>query len=149
MRREGNKFRIDDRGFTLIEIMVVVVIIGILATLIGTAVIGRIDDANIAKVKSDISTMSSALQLYKMDNGDYPTSEEGLEALIRKPSGARNWNKGGYIEGGKIPKDAWDNDYNYLSPGVNNTDYDLWSNGKDTIFGTNDDIESWNIDKDY
>ena len=140
------------RGFTLIEIMVVVVIIGILATLIGTAVIGRIDDANIVKVKSDISTLSSALQLYKMDNGDYPTTEQSLEALVKKPSGsteASNWSKGGYVEGKKIPKDPWNTEYNYLSPGVSNPDYDLWSNGKDKISGTDDDIQSWNIDKDY
>ncbi|RMF93359.1 MAG: type II secretion system protein GspG [Candidatus Schekmanbacteria bacterium] len=146
-RKKKNLY--DDRGFTLIEIMVVVVIIGILATLIGTAVIGRIDDANIAKAKSDISTIASALQLYKMDNGSYPTTEEGLEALVKKPAGARNWSKGGYIEGKKIPKDPWGSEYNYLSPGVNNPDYDLWSNGKDKISGTEDDIQSWNLDKEF
>lgn len=89
MKKISAIVRAGKKGFTLIEIMVVVVIIGILATLIGTAVIGRIDEANIVKAKSDISTLQSALQLYKMDNGDYPTTEQGLEALVSEPKGER------------------------------------------------------------
>ena len=131
--------------------MVVVVIIGILATLIGTAVIGRIDEANIAKGKSDISTLSGALQLYKLDNGYYPTTEQGLDALVRPPATAdasKSWKEGGYVEGGKVPNDPWKNPYQYLSPGVNNPGFDLWSNGKDGQSSTEDDIQSWNLDKE-
>src|SRR3989338_2328407 len=120
----------SNSGFTFIEIMVVVVIIGILATLVGTAVIGRIDEANIAKAKSDIATLQGALQLYKLDNGNYPTTEEGIEALVNPPvneESAKTWKEGGYIEGGKVPSDSWRNPYQYLSPGVNNPNYDIWS----------------------
>ncbi|MBI5373921.1 MAG: type II secretion system major pseudopilin GspG [Candidatus Schekmanbacteria bacterium] len=151
MKKISAIVRAGKAGFTLIEIMVVVVIIGILATLIGTAVIGRIDEANIVKAKSDISTLQSALQLYKMDNGDYPTTEQGLEALVSEPKGGKaapNWKTGGYIEGGKVPNDPWRAPYNYLSPGVNSNDYDLWSNGKDGQADTEDDIQNWNLDKD-
>lgn len=144
-------------GFTFIEIMVVVVIIGILATLVGTAVIGRIDDANKAKAQSDIATLQSSLQLYKLDNGNYPTTEQGLDALIKPPAKVgttvdateemKTWKEGGYLEGGKLPMDPWKKPYQYLSPGVNNPNYDLWSMGKDGESGTEDDIQSWNLDK--
>ena len=140
-------------GFTFIEIMVVVVIIGILATLVGTAVIGRIDDANEAKAKSDIATLQGALQLYKLDNGNYPTTEQGLDALVKPPAQVdtteemTTWKQGGYIEGGKLPMDPWRNPYQYLSPGVNNESYDIWSMGKDGESGTEDDMQSWNLDK--
>jgi len=142
-----------DSGFTFIEIMVVVVIIGILATLVGTAVIGRIDEANIAKAKSDISSLLGALQLYKLDNGNYPTTEEGIEALVKPPAAVdtaedmKTWKEGGYIEGGKVPSDPWRKPYRYLSPGINNPSYDLWSCGKDGESETEDDIQSWNLDK--
>src|SRR3990172_9219675 len=140
----------SNSGFTFIEIMVVVVIIGILATLVGTAVIGRIDEANIAKAKSDISTLQGSLQLYKLDNGDYPTTEQGLDALVKAPAeeeSSNTWKEGGYLEGGKVPLDPWRNPYQYLSPGVNNLNYDIWSMGKDGESGTEDDIQSWNLDK--
>ena len=143
---------LSSSGFTFIEIMVVVVIIGILATLVGTAVIGRIDEANIAKAKSDIASLQGALQLYKLDNGNYPTTEEGIEALVKAPAStetSKNWKEGGYLEGGKVPLDSWKKPYQYLSPGINNPNYDLWSCGKDGESGTEDDIESWNLDKTY
>jgi len=145
------KLLILNSGFTFIEIMVVVVIIGILATLVGTAVIGRIDEANIAKGKSDIATLQGALQLYKLDNGHYPTTEQGLDALVKPPTTeeeAKTWKQGGYLEGGKVPLDPWKHPYQYLSPGINNPDYDIWSLGKDGESGTEDDIQSWNLDKD-
>ncbi|OGL39486.1 MAG: type II secretion system protein GspG [Candidatus Schekmanbacteria bacterium RIFCSPHIGHO2_02_FULL_38_11] len=140
----------SNSGFTFIEIMVVVVIIGILATLVGTAVIGRIDEANIAKAKSDIATLQGSLQLYKLDNGNYPTTEQGLDLLVKPPAeteGSKTWKEGGYIEGGRLPLDSWKNQYQYLSPGVNNPNYDLWSMGKDGESGNEDDIQSWNLDK--
>ena len=143
----------SNSGFTFIEIMVVVVIIGILATLVGTAVIGRIDEANIAKAKSDIATLQGSLQLYKLDNGNYPTTEQGLDALVKPPAQVdttgemKTWKEGGYIEGGRLPLDSWKNQYQYLSPGVNNPNYDLWSMGKDGESGNEDDIQSWNLDK--
>ncbi len=147
------KLGYSNSGFTFIEIMVVVVIIGILATLVGTAVIGRIDDANKAKAKSDIATLQGSLQLYKLDNGNYPTTEQGLDALVKPPAQVdtteemKTWKQGGYLEGGKLPMDPWRHPYQYLSPGVNNESYDLWSMGKDGESGNEDDIQSWNLDK--
>ena len=144
---------LSSSGFTFIEIMVVVVIIGILATLVGTAVIGRIDEANIAKAKSDIASMQGALQLYKLDNGNYPTTEQGIEALVKPPAAVdttedmKTWKEGGYLEGGKVPLDSWKKPFRYLSPGINNPSYDLWSCGKDGESETEDDIQSWDLDR--
>ena len=137
------------RGFTLIEIMVVVVIIGMLAALVLPRVLGRLDDAGIAKSKSDIRTLSSALKLYKLDNFNYPSTQQGLEALIRAPAGepaAKNWKNGGYID--RLPADPWGNEYQYLSPG-DKMEFDLWSFGADARLGGEDvaaDIGNWNID---
>ncbi len=137
------------RGFTLIEIMVVVVIIGMLAALVLPRVLGRLDDAGIAKAKSDIRTLSSALKLYKLDNFNYPSTQQGLEALTSAPDGepaAKNWKRGGYIE--RLPADPWGNEYQYLSPG-DKMEFDLWSFGSDARLGGEDvaaDIGNWNID---
>ena len=137
------------RGFTLIEIMVVVVIIGMLAALVLPRVMGRLDDAGIAKAKSDIRTLSSALKLYKLDNFNYPSTQQGLEALMSAPDGepvAKNWKRGGYIE--RLPADPWGNEYQYLSPG-DKMEFDLWSFGSDARLGGEDvaaDIGNWNID---
>ena len=137
------------RGFTLIEIMVVVVIIGMLAALVLPRVLGRLDDAGIAKAKSDIRTLSSALKLYKLDNFNYPSTQQGLEALMSAPDGepaAKNWKRGGYIE--RLPADPWGNEYQYLSPG-DKMEFDLWSFGSDARLGGEDvaaDIGNWNID---
>ncbi len=138
-----------DKGFTLIEIMVVVVIIGLLATLVLPRVLGRQEEAFVAKAKSDIRALSSALKLYKLDNFNYPGTEQGLDALVSQPSGdppAKNWKKGGYIE--RLPADPWGNPYQYLSPG-SNMEFDLWSYGADGQPGGENaaaDVANWNLD---
>jgi general secretion pathway protein G len=130
------------RGFTLIEIMVVVVIIGLLATLILPRVLGRQEEAFVAKARSDIRALSSAVQLYKLDTFKFPTTSEGLEALV---SGAKDGR--GYID--RLPKDPWGNDYQYLFPGER-MEFDLWSYGADGQTGgegVDADIGNWNLDQ--
>ena len=120
-------------GFTLIEIMVVVVILGILAALIAPNVIGNIDKAQITKVKQDIRAIESALKLYRLDRFRYPTTEEGLEALVTPPSDSNvPWPQGGYLD--RVPKDPWDRPYQYLSPG-NQGEFDIYSLGRDGVQG--------------
>lgn len=139
-----------ERGFTLIEIMVVVVILGLLATLVLPRVIGRQEEAFVAKAKSDISALSAAIKLYKLDNFNYPSTEQGLEALVKKPEGdpePKHWKKGGYIE--RLPKDPWGSPYQYLYPGEK-MEFDLWSLGADGQTGGKDtaaDVGNWNLDK--
>ena len=134
------------KGFTLIEMMVVVAIIGLLATLILPRVLGRQEQAQVEKAKADIQALSSAMKLYKLDNFNYPSTQQGLDALLRKPGGdppANNWKQGGYIE--RLPKDPWGNDYQYLSPGQHG-DFDIWSfgsDGKPGGGGTAADIGNW------
>ncbi|MGM0418310.1 MAG: type II secretion system major pseudopilin GspG [Thermodesulfobacteriota bacterium] len=137
-------------GFTLIEVMVVVIILGILATFVVPKLVGRTDDAKIVKAKSDIQALETALKLYKLDNGKYPTTEQGLKALIEKPEtgDADNWREGGYLDKKSIPKDPWNNEYIYMSPGLHG-DYDIISYGADKTPGgenENADINSWEIE---
>ena len=137
-----------NRGFTLLEIIVVVAIIAILASYIAPKVAGRVDDARISKAKSDIRVLESSLELYKLDNFVYPSSAQGLEALVNKPSGAnmRNWRDGGYIK--KLSKDPWGNEYRYVYPGSNG-EFDVFSLGADAAVGGVDeaaDIGNWNLD---
>jgi general secretion pathway protein G len=137
------------RGFTLIEIMVVVVILGILAAIVVPKVMDRPDSARITKAKQDIRALESALNLYKLDNFNYPSTDQGLEALAKKPSGApepRNWKQGGYID--RMPKDPWGNDYQYMQPGAHG-DLDLFSLGADGRpggEGINADIGNWTLE---
>jgi len=135
------------RGFTLVEIMVVVVIIGILAVLVVPRVVGRSDDARIAAAKHDVATIQQSLKLYRLDNGRYPTSEQGLQALVAKPQSApvpTNWRQ--YLD--KLPKDPWGKEYQYLNPGVHG-EVDVFSLGADGApggsGGADADIGSWQL----
>jgi general secretion pathway protein G len=134
------------RGFTLVEIMVVVVILGILAALIVPRVVGRTDDARAVAAKQDVAAIMQALKLYRLDNGRYPTTEQGIAALVTKPQGEpvpTNWQK--YLD--KVPKDPWGNPYQYLSPGVRG-DIDVFSLGADKQpggSGPDADIGSWDL----
>lgn len=127
MNQKNNQKK-SQSGFTLIEIMVVVIIIGVLAALIAPNIIGKGDDARIVAAKTDMRTIGTQLDLYKLDNYRYPETDPGLDALVNKPSDAKNWAKGGYLQ--KLPKDPWGNEYSYTSPGSNG-DYDLYSYGPD------------------
>jgi general secretion pathway protein G len=134
------------RGFTLVEIMVVVVIIGILGALVVPKLLGRTGESRVTAARVDIATLMSALKLYKLDNQRYPTTEQGLQSLVQKPTSgpsASGWKEGGYLE--KLPKDPWGNPYQYLAPGVHG-EVDVFSLGADgQPGGTGEDIDigSW------
>ena len=137
-------------GFTLIEIMVVITILGILAALIVPRVVGRTDDARIAAAKPDIASVMQALKLYRLDNGRYQTTEQGLQALISKPTAEpvpTNWKQGGYLERSSVPKDPWGHPYQYLNPGLRG-ESDVFSFGADGQSGgenTDADIGAWSL----
>lgn len=133
------------RGFTLIEVMVVVVILGILAAVVVPRIMDRPEQARVTKARQDIRAMESALDLYRLDNFNYPTTDQGLEALASKPSGTpepRRYKEGGYVK--KLPVDPWQNPYQYLNPGVHG-EVDVFSWGPDQQ-PSEDDIGNWNID---
>ena len=140
-----------NRGFSLIELMVVVIILGILAMYIGPKLMGRTEQAKEVQARVQITGLETALKLYKLDNGVYPTTEQGLQALVERPDAEnvlQNWRKGGYLEKGKVPKDPWGNEFIYLSPGIQG-DYDITSYGADGVPGGEDenkDINSWEIE---
>ncbi|MCA3217692.1 MAG: type II secretion system major pseudopilin GspG [Burkholderiales bacterium] len=142
--------RTHSRGFTLIEIMVVITILGILAALIVPRVVGRTDDARIAAAKQDIGAIMQALKLYRLDNGRYPTTEQGLRALIERPGTdpqPTNWKQGGYLERSSIPKDPWGKEYQFLNPGLRG-EIDVFSFGRDGQSGgegLDGDIGSWQL----
>jgi len=133
----------NQKGFTMIEIMVVVVILGILAGVVVPRIMDNPDKARVAKAKQDIAALESALDVYRLDNYIYPTTDQGLEALVTKPGDAPNWKQGGYVK--KLRKDPWGNDYLYMSPGEHGeTDiYSLGSDGAPGGEGTRADIGSW------
>jgi general secretion pathway protein G len=134
------------RGFTLVEIMVVVVIIGILGMLVVPKLLGRTGEARVTAARTDIATLMQSLKLYKLDNQRYPTTEQGLQALVQKPTSgpaANGWKEGGYLE--KLPKDPWGNNYQYLSPGLHG-EVDVFSLGADGQpggTGEDTDVGSW------
>lgn len=148
-----SKTRNNNRGFTLIELMVVVVILGILALYITPKIMGEPEKAKRVKAKMDIASLETALKMYKLDNGVYPSTEQGLTALVEQPeTGAdvpKKWREGGYLEKRKVPKDPWGNEFVYISPGVNG-DFDLISYGKDGAPGgeseDDKDINNWEIE---
>ena len=135
-------------GFTLIEIMVVVVILAILASVVAPAVIKRIDTAQISKAQADIRAFSTALDLFRLDNFRYPTTDMGLESLVKQPTDPtiRNRKEGGYIS--SLRKDPWGNNYQYVYPGTHGTEYDLFTLGADAQpggEGINADIGNWDL----
>lgn len=140
-----------DAAFTLIEIMAVVLIIGLLGGIVGAAIFGQIDRARVTTARTQIKQIEAALDFYRMDNGKYPSTEQGLEALVQPPRIdpiPKNYRPEGYLSGGRIPLDPWSNEYEYLSPGQNNPySFDLWSHGSDGKpggSGTDADIGNWN-----
>jgi general secretion pathway protein G len=145
-RTERSKHRSHSHGFTLVEILVVIVILGILAALVVPRVLERPDEARVIAAKNDIAAISQALKLYRLDNGRYPTSEQGLSALVTRPTQAPlppNWKPNGYLE--RLPKDPWGNPYQYLSPGLRG-EIDVFSFGADGSpggTGVDADIGSW------
>ncbi len=140
-------------GFTLIEIMAVVVIIGLLTGIVGTAIIGRLNQANSTAAKTQIKQIEAALDFYRMDNGRYPTTEQGLDALVQQSSiepVPRNYRPEGYLQGGKVPLDPWGLPYEYEAPGTHNPyGVDIWSFGSDGQpggSGADADVGNWSED---
>ena len=135
-------------GFTLIEIMVVVIIIGLLAAVIVPQVVNKVDEARVAKAKQDIQSLETALTMFRLDNSKYPTTDQGLQSLVKQPTdpSIRHWRQGGYLE--RISKDPWGNDYQYVYPGTHGKEYDLYTLGSDAQPGGEGvaaDIGNWNI----
>ena len=134
-----------EKGFTLIEIMVVIIILGILASYVAVKLTGQTEDARRTQAKVQIETFRTALDLYKLENGSYPSTEQGLQALVRQPEVGklpRKWRQ--YLS--KIPKDPWGNEYMYLSPGLNGQEFDITSYGDDNEpggEGKDADVNSW------
>ena len=145
------KLRYENQGFTLIELMVVIIILGILAMWVAPKIMSRPDEARQVKARLDIQNLETALKLYKLDNGSYPGTEQGLQALVEMPEAGtipKKWKKGGYLEKGRVPKDPWGNDFIYLSPGLQG-DFDIISYGADGVPGGEDenkDINNWEIE---
>jgi general secretion pathway protein G len=138
----------SNAGFTLIELLVVLVILGLLAGIVMPRLFGRGEEAKVTAAKVQIKVLEDSLHQFEVDNGFYPTTEQGLEALVAEPTTGRlpsHWRQGGYLEKGAVPKDPWGNAYVYLSPGTH-LDFDLLSYGADGVpggEGTNKDISNW------
>ncbi|MFT5692042.1 MAG: general secretion pathway protein G [Oceanicoccus sp.] len=134
-------------GFTLIEIMIVIVIISVLIGLVAPNILGRVDEARVTAAQADINTLEQALEMYKLDNYRYPTTDQGLQALVSKPDGSpepKKWNPSGYLKKG-VPSDPWGGEYQYLSPGSAGP-YDIFSLGADGQEGGENydrDISNW------
>ena len=137
----------EEDGFTLVELMVVIVIIGLLATIVAINVLPSGDKARVTRAKADIATIEGALDMYKLQNGAYPTTAQGLAALVTAPGGANaaTYQPGGYLKGGKVPSDPWGRPYSYTSPGAHG-EADVWTfgaDGKEGGSGTDADIGNW------
>ncbi len=135
--------RYKQRGFTLIEVLVVLIILGLIAALVVPRITGRVDEAKVETTKIQLRAIKDALEQYKLDNGMYPTTQQGLKALVEKPTTPpvpRRWRQ--YLD--KVPRDGWDREFIYISPGVNRP-YELKSKGADGEEGTEDDIDVWNL----
>jgi len=151
MHGPGTEFSRSRRqaAFTLIEIMAVVLIMGFLAGIVGVAVVARIDQARVTTTRAQIKQLEAALTFFQMDNGFFPSTDQGLEALVEPPTVGRealNYRDGGYLHGGVVPLDAWQSPYQYESPGQINRDYDIWSLGADGLpggTGVDADIGNW------
>jgi len=145
------KLRYDTRGFTLIDLMVVIIILGVLAMWVAPKIMGRPGEARQVKALLDIQNLETALKLYKLDTGMYPTTEQSLQALVEKPETGnvpKKWKDGGYLEKSRVPKDPWGNEFIYLSPGLKG-DFDIISYGLDGVPGgekENKDINNWEIE---
>jgi len=145
------RFIRNNAGFTLIELMVVIIILGLLAAIVMPRIVGETDKARYGAAQAQMRILEDALKRYKLDNGLFPTTEQGIESLVRKPSVGsipRNWPEGGYLDKSEVPKDPWGNAYIYISPGQHGPDYDLRSLGADGLEGGdsyNADIESWRV----
>jgi general secretion pathway protein G len=145
------KLKNENQGFTLIELMVVIIILGILAMWVAPKIMSRPEEAKQVKARLDIQNLETALKLYKLDNGSYPSTDQGLQALVELPESGtipKKWKKGGYLEKGRVPKDPWGNDFVYLSPGLNG-DFDIISYGADGVPGGEDenkDINNWELE---
>ena len=143
--------RKNQQGFTLIEIMVVIIILGLLAGLLLPKFLGQSERAKWEVAKQQIRSLESALDAYKLDNGFYPSTDQGLDALIKKPESGRipdKWRDGGYLKPARIPKDPWGKDYVYISPGSEGREYEMISYGADGEpggDGNNADVESWKM----
>jgi general secretion pathway protein G len=139
-------------GFTLIEIMAVVLIIGLLSTLVGMAIFPQIDKARVRSAQAQLKMLDAALESYRMDNAHFPTTDQGLKALITAPEDATNFQTGGYLRERRIPNDPWGHPYQYASPGDHNPySYDLWSTGADGRAGgegVDADIGNWSETED-
>ncbi len=137
-------------GFTLIEIMAVVLIIGLLSGIVGLAVFQQVDKGRVTATMTQIKSLEGVLELYRMDSGQFPTTEQGLAALVSPPgsdSRSHSYPPGGYLKGGRVPRDGWQNDFHYEAPGQHNRHfYDLWSLGADSAAGgegVNADVGNW------
>ena len=145
MLQEKNRPRFKASGFTLIEVMVVVVILSILAAIVVPKIMDRPEQARVVKAKNDIRALEAALNLYRLDNMIYPTTDQGLEALVSRPSDSpepKNWKEGGYID--RLPNDPWGNPYLYLYPGTRGA-MDIYTTGPD-LQSPEDDIGNWNLE---
>lgn len=142
---------LGSQGFTLIELLVVVIIIGILAGYIGPRIIGRPEEARRTKAEVQVAGIETALKLYRLDNGFYPSTDQGLQALVEPPSSGKipkKWRDGGYLDANRVPRDPWDNPFVYLSPGLQG-DFDLSSYGADGEpggEGDDRDINNWELE---